>query len=105
MNIDLALSNAKIYGVKKFDIVKGQKFDVYTDNPGPLQFFANNDPALSLQADNTSFSATADNVGAVVILIMDSNFTQLDKIDINVVDAIIPPAKTLGVTADEPIAK
>lgn len=106
MVVDVSFEFAKVYNIEKFDVVKGQKFTLFTDAaPTPIKWFADNDAALSIIEGDTSADIAATNIGLATILIMDNSLNKLKELTINVVSAIVEPAKDLGLTADTPIVK
>ena len=106
MIVDLSLSNAKIYNIfEVMDIKQGETFLLTTDSVDPVMFFSNNDAVLGLTESDTSVSGTALALGTADILIMNSGLSILKKLVINVVAAIVEPAKALNPTADTPVSK
>lgn len=105
MHVDVSFSFAKVYDITTFDVVLGQKFSLLTDWVGTSNWFANNDPVLSLNVSGNAADVEATGLGTSVILIMDASDTVVKKLTIKVVDAIVEPAKDLGLTADAPIPK
>jgi hypothetical protein len=105
MKVDISLSNARVYDISRADIIKGQKFSLLTDAPDGSTWYADNDPVLSLKVNGSSATVSADAVGTSSILIMDSNRSILKELIISVVDAVVPLATQLGLTADAPVQK
>lgn len=105
MQVDVSFGFAKVYNIESFDVVKGQKFSLLTDNTGESKWFSDNDPVLSLIVDGNNADVEATATGTSEIIIMDENLNQLKKITIKVVDAIIEPAKKLTLKADAPVKK
>lgn len=103
--VDVSFEFAKIYDVQtQLDVVLGQKFTVFTNFEGPGQWFANNDPVLKLDANgnNCGFETTA--LGKSIVRLMNEEVT-VKKLTINVVEAIVEPAATLGTIAGAAVAK
>jgi hypothetical protein len=105
MHVDVSFSFAKVYDVAKFDVVLGQKFSLLTDFVGTSNWFANNDPVLSLSVSANTADIEATGLGTSTILIMDESMAVIKTLTIRVVDAIIEPVKDLGLTADAPVRK
>lgn len=106
MQVNIDFEFAKIYNIQnRVDVVLGQKFSLYTDSETPIFWFANGDPVLAITERDTSADLEATALGKSVLLIMDSNLTQLRRFDINVVNEIVEQAKNLNATADQPVLK
>lgn len=101
MQVDVSFSIAKVYDVNNFDVVKGEKFKLFTQLTQASNWFSDNDPVLDLVVTGNSAQAEAKILGQSVILIMDENFTILKKLIVKVVDAIVEPATDLGITAGQ----
>jgi hypothetical protein len=104
MTVDIAFDFAKVYNIERADIAVGQKFKLFTDFENG-RFFSDNDQVLSLRPNGKEVEGTADEVGDTTILIMDDQFTIQKKLTIKVVEAIVDPAASLGITAGEPQPK
>lgn len=104
MQIDIALTNAKIYNIEKADIVKGEEFTLYSDFDNG-RWFSDNDEVISLKVSGKDAEAKANENGTTTILIMDSAFAIQKTITINVVDEISPMAASLGASAGPPQPK
>lgn len=106
MIVDIILSNARVYNIEKVDIRQGEKFSLLTDAAADSKhdWFANNDAALSITGNENGsvVDITADEVGPVTLLVLDPNLATIKRITINVLEAIVPPAASLGITAGEP---
>lgn len=105
MNVDVSFQFAKVYNIDTFDVVKGQKFSLFTDYAGSSRWLSENDPVLALLVTGNNADVEAVTVGTSVILIMDDNYQALKKLTIRVVDAIVEPVKDLGLTAEPPVFK
>jgi hypothetical protein len=106
MQVDLSLSNAKIYNIfEVMDIKLGETFLLTTDSTDPVMFFSNNDAILNLTENPTTVSGVTSAIGTADILIMNSGLSILKKLVINVVAAIVEPATALNVSADAPVSK
>lgn len=105
MKVDISFTNAKVYDIlDKVDIVKGEDFILHTDSTTPLEFFANNDPVLTLIQDESDIKGTAESVGSSTIIIMDANLNRLKILHINVVETV-EMTSTLGLTVGNPEPK
>ena len=107
MNVNVDFQFAKVYDVEeKIDVVIGQKFSFFTDaDATPIEWFANNDQVLAITANGSSADVEALSLGTSIIQIQNEGASIIKKLVINIVSAITEPAKTLGVTADEPVPK
>jgi len=106
MQVDLSLSNAKIYNIfEVMDIKLGETFLLTTDAASPVLFFSNNDAVLSLVESDTTVSGTTTAIGSADILVMDQGLGILKKLIINVVAAIVEPATDLNVSSEPPVPK
>lgn len=103
MNVDIALSNARIYSISRIDVVKGEKFSLFTDNTGISQWFSDNDQVLALSVKGQNADVEAMAVGNSTLLIMGEGRAILKELAITVLDAIEPRATSLGLTADTPV--
>lgn len=99
MNIDVLFSVAKVYNVKKIDVLKGQVFDVLTDAPAETRWFSDNDAVLSIVDNGQRANITALSSGKSTILFMDNGDGVTDKMVINVVDSL-EPAAALNATGE-----
>lgn len=104
MQVDISFEFAKVYNIEKVDIVKGQKFNLFTDTEG-VRWFSENDPVLSFKVIGKDVEGQAEEIGVSTILIMDAAYAILKTLLITVVDAIIPMATSLGATVDETVIK
>ena len=104
MTVDIAFDFAKVYNIERVDIVKGQNFKLFTDFENG-RFFSDNDEVLSIKPVGTTVHGEALAVGASTILIMDSQLNIQKNLTINVLDAIVDPAASLGIEAGNPINK
>jgi hypothetical protein len=104
MQVDVAFEFAKVYNVDRIDVVAGQPFTLYSDYDNG-KWFSDNDPALSIKPSGKDAELKAIEKGSVTILVMDENFAIQKKLSINVMDAILPPATDLGLTAGTPEPK
>jgi len=105
MQVDVTFPYAKIFDIHRGEIVLGQKFSLLANFEGEKKWFADNDKVLALDAEGNKAELEATGIGTSLILIMTPQLRVLKKITIKVVDAIIEPAKELGVTADIPVPK
>ena len=106
MQVDLLLSNARVYNIfERMDIKLGEKFSLITDSTDDnIDWFADNDPALTIIDNGTTADLEATAVGSVQILIMTDGLTIIKKLVINVV-ADLAPAVALNITADAAVPK
>lgn len=104
MTVDIAFDFAKAYNIERADIVMGQAFKLFTDFEGG-RFFSDNDEVLSIKPVGTTVQGSALAVGTSTILIMDSQLNIQKNLTINVVEAIVDPAASLGPEAAPPIPK
>lgn len=106
MNVDVIFSNARVYNIDRFDVLKGETFSLLTDRDEVSVWFSNNDPVLNITVkdDGKSAEIKATETGDSMILIMDSLFFVVKKISILVVDSI-DQAANLNVTGGEPLPK
>ena len=105
MKVDVSFKFAKVYNIENIDVVKGQKFSLFTDAEMPIKWFSDNDPAISFVTKNNSVAAQATEIGKSTVLIMNQDFGTIKKLTINVVEEIVEPASDLGLTASEPVLK
>lgn len=106
MQVDVIFSNARVYRVKKMDVVLGQKFSLVTNNAAPIRWFFNNDIVLSLTETTNGADVEATSFGESTLLMIDESFNLLGVVIINVVNEIgTGKAVDLGLTADEPVTK
>lgn len=105
MQVDVKFDFAKVYDISTFDVVKGQKFSLFTDFVGVSNWFSDNDPVLELNVIGSNAEITAAGNGKSVLLIMDEAYQVQKKLIITVVDAIIDPAADIGASAGTPILK
>lgn len=105
MQVDISFDFAKVYNIEKADVVIGQKFSLFSDATTQTQWFSNNDSVLSLKVIGNNADAEATELGDSIILIMDASFAIQKQLSIRVVDAIVPMATDLGLTASLPIPK
>jgi hypothetical protein len=99
MQVDIVLKNAKVYNMDKADILLGESFGLETDGFDDQEWFANNDPVLTITGSGKNVAVKADAIGKSIIQIEDSGFNRMKTITINVVGTL-EQAATLGVTAD-----
>lgn len=105
MQVDVSFSFAKVYNIEKFDVVLGQKFSIITDYGSPKSWFADNDPVLSITVNGKDADIEATAKGTSIIKFFDAEDQLLKKISITVVDAILEPAASLGITSEAPVPK
>jgi hypothetical protein len=106
VKVDALLTNAKFYDVTRFDIATGEKFSLMVyDFPSEYRIFSDNDPALSFTVTGSGADVSADKVGTSFIQIQNASKEIVKELIISVVDAIIPQATKLGLTADAPTQK
>lgn len=116
MRVNVGFTFARVYNVDVFDVVKGQKFSLDTNNkdnedveipPAKADWwFSNNDNVLSLTVTGSGATCEATNPGVCTILIMNEGYITLKKIFITVLDAIKDPAQSLNATSDQaPVQK
>lgn len=106
MQVDLSLSNAKVYDIEKVDIVKGQKFSLLTDYTEPSRWFFDQDQVLNVTQEANSADVEATEIGTSTIIIVGAtDFTVLKQITIKVVAEIIEPVADLGTKAGEAVLK
>lgn len=104
--INATLSNATFYDVNVFDVLKGEKFTLsLLETQGVSEWFSNNDPVLDIDRIGEEAEVTAKSVGSSKILIFDGVGVKIKELNIRVVDAIVPQAVSLGLTAGEPELK
>jgi hypothetical protein len=105
MKVDISLDNVKVYNIEdRVDIVKGEKFSLFTDATQPIHFFSNNDFVLDLKDTGKDLEGEAKEIGTSTILMMDSDFQRLKTININVV-ASVEMVSNLGITFGQPEPK
>lgn len=109
MKINLAFEFARIFDVKKFQVVVGEQFTVKTDFAGDLSYFSNNDPVLQIKQNsaNNGAAIVATEMGSCLILLKDpaQDLATVGELEIEVVDAIAEQAVDLNATAGTPIPK
>lgn len=105
MDVNVKLSNAVFYGVRKFAIRLGEKFEVMldTDNAS-FQWFSNNDPALfiSVAEDGRSAQIEAREKGKCSIQFQSPVGTVVKDLELEIYDNV---AVDLGVKAGSPELK
>lgn len=105
INIDVLLKNAKFYDVRrKFDILKGEKFSLFTDSKAPVIFASTNDAVLSTVEKETSLTGTADSVGTSELIIFNQGYEIQRQITVNVVESL-DQADSLNATTGSPVPK
>lgn len=104
MTVDVAFEFAKVFDITNLEVVVGQKFTLLTDYSGG-RWFSDNDPVLTLKVSDTDAEVSADATGLTTVLIMDNTFAIQKQLTINVVNDIVPMAKTLGPVMDETVPK
>jgi hypothetical protein len=105
MQVDVSFQFAKVFDITKFEVVLGQKFTLFTDSSTAIDWFADKDSVLALTEGDTWTDVEATALGTSIILIMDSGLNAVKKLTIEVVAAIVEPAKSLNVSADPAVAK
>jgi hypothetical protein len=105
MQVDVIFDFAKVYDINRMEVAKGQAFQLVTDHTGISKWFADNDPVLAIVVTGNNAELFAKEKGTSTLLIMDENKTTLKEILISVVDAIIPQATSLNLSADAPESK
>jgi hypothetical protein len=105
MSIDISFPFAKVYHMTHADVVVGQKFSLISAFTERVQWFANNDPVLSLKESGNVAQVEATTVGQSTILILNESLTVLKKIIIRVVENIDGDVTDLGLMADPAVAK
>jgi|GEM_PF-4729672 len=106
MQVDISLSNVKIYNISRVDVVKGQKFKLITDSPDKIEWFSNGDAFLSFVEHDKSADVEATATGRVLVKLFKSDFSGVEKtLEINVLDSIQEPAADLGLSASDPELK
>jgi len=106
MKVDVYFDCAAVFDVNEFQVVKGEAFTLISDTPGT--WFSDNDPILAITqvAGDMNATITASEVGKSTLLSMPAgSFSNQKVLIITVVDSIIQPAVTLGVTAENPEPK
>lgn len=109
--VDITLSNARIYDVKTIEIAKGEKFildAIVPDDQLPdtiYEVFSNNDGVLNLDVRQNTIEVEAASVGGSAILLMDSNRNIMKTVVITVFETITELATTLELIPDPPVFK
>lgn len=109
--VDITLSNARIYDVKSIEIAKGEKFtlDAIVPSGHPIdtiyEVFSNNDGVLNLDVRKNTIKAEAVSEGGSAILLMDSNRQIMKTIVVTVMSSITELASTLEFTPEPPVFK
>jgi hypothetical protein len=102
MQVDVKFDFAKVYNTDRFDVVNGQKFSLITGSQQPLRWFADNDPALKIDAHDTDADFEATATGQVTLYLYRKGDNAFEKeITINVV-AGIDQAAALNPEAAQP---
>lgn len=105
MQIDIILSNARIYDINKVDIVIAEKFSLIPDDTTKdIRLFADNDPVLDIVQNKTSIDVVASDIGMSTILLMNPSMQVEKTLYINVV-ASLTPATNLNISAEPPVLK
>jgi hypothetical protein len=106
MQANIVFDNVRVYDFTQADVVLGQEFSIETDQE-ELQWFANNDEVLSIEADGSGASVKAEALGTSLILLLHPSFFPFAVLKISVVEAIegVEPATGLNVRADTPVPK
>jgi len=106
MQVDISLSNVKVYNVEKIDVKNGETFKIFTDSTDKIECFSNSDAALSFIEHDKSADVTASGIGKVIVKIFRADLSGIEKtLTINVVDKITDPATDLGLSAGNPELK
>jgi membrane carboxypeptidase/penicillin-binding protein PbpC len=105
MQVDVIFDFAKVYDINRFDVASGQSFKLTTDHVGKSKWFADNDEVLEMKVTDNNGAFVAKDKGTSTLLIMDENKTILKEITISVVDAVVPQAVSLNLSADAPEPK
>ena len=95
--------NSTAYDVSSLTLAEGQQiFMSIPSIEGDTNWFATNDPVLSIVPGNNFATIMADAEGVSIIQIQDSDFNLIKKITITVVGT---QAASLGITAGAPEPK
>lgn len=105
MQIDILLSNVKVYDINRVDIIPNQDFTLLTDDTSTdNRWFSDNDEVLSIEMDNSNANVVATKEGTSTILIMNNSFEILKTLTI-VVKQTLELATSLNISADSPVPK
>lgn len=107
MQVDVIFDFAKVYDISRIEVASGQSFKlVISDGPqGQIRLFADHDEVLEINTSGNQIDLEAKEKGTSTLLIMDENKSIVKELTISVVDAIIPQATNLGLSADAPVEK
>lgn len=106
MQVDISFNNSRVYDINRADVVVGETFTLDLDHDSEVRWFVDNDPAFDIkEVTNKTVKFKPNETGESTVLIMNSEFNILKKLQFRVVDAIVPMAASLKLTAEEPILK
>lgn len=106
MQVDLTLSNARVYNIDTIDIKVGEHFFLTTNGDGTEDLFSDNDQVLDIVTSGKGASLTAAEVGTSKLRWMNvAGNAVIKQVTINVMSEILPPASDLNLTSDTPILK
>lgn len=105
MQIDILLSNARVYDIVKADILINEKFSLLSnDSVTETKWFSDNDEVLSMIVNKNNANIVATKEGQSTILIMNNSFEILKTLTI-VVKQTLESAVSLNISADSPVSK
>jgi len=86
MNIDVSVPGGnKAFNVRKVNLTNGQTAVVSIDAEGAIDWYSNNDPVLTIDADGNNRNVTANAAGAAKILFIDGSGAIVDSLIVNVI--------------------
>ena len=105
MKVDVYFECAAVLDVNEFIVAQDQVFTIIGDTSG--KWFADEDQVLEIkQKDEFTAKITAANLGKSILLSMPAGKYENQKVlTITVVESILEPAASLGLTADQPQPK
>jgi hypothetical protein len=108
-SVDASLNNAYFEDVKRFKIVKGQKFSLLLkrnddDYVGEIDYASTGDPVLNVgNLQNDAVEVTAGEVGVSRFFFIQKSETEFNiirQLRVEVVPEIVDPAVDLGLTGE-----
>jgi len=106
MQIDILLSNVKVYDINRFDVVLDEKFSLISDDTTTdYRWFSDNDEVLNIVlSSKSSADVTATKEGQSTILIMDSSLAVIKTLTVSVKKSL-EVATSLNISAGTPVVK